>query len=89
MAGARSVIRHLIGKLIGKSCGGLRFRLIRPTTPTLSDLVRTPRGLLRRSATLQTHFGPYCIAPLPKDQSSLASSTRLIQTSSFRTPVRS
>jgi hypothetical protein len=33
------------------------------------------------------HFGPYCISPLPKDQSSRPVSTRLIHTSSFRTPA--
>src|SRR6476619_7576587 len=36
-----------------------------------------------------THFGAYCISPLPKDQSSRPESTRLIQTSSFLTRARS
>jgi hypothetical protein len=31
------------------------------------------------------YFGAYCISPLPKDQSSRAESTKLIQISSFRT----
>lgn len=30
------------------------------------------------------YFGAYCISPLPKDQSSRAESTKLIQISSFR-----
>jgi hypothetical protein len=37
------------------------------------------------TATEQHYFGAYCISPLPKDQSSRAESTKLIQMSSFRT----
>ena len=44
---------------------------------------RRHRGL---TANPTPHFGPYCISPFPKDQSSRPVSTRLIQTSSFRTP---
>jgi hypothetical protein len=45
------------------------------------------RGLKwRRARRHPAHFGPYCISPLPKDQSSPPVSMRLIHTSSFRTP---
>lgn len=46
-------------------------------------MARVTQELGRRSYA----FGAYCISPLPNDQSSRATSTRLIHTSSLRTPA--
>jgi hypothetical protein len=45
---------------------------------------RSPQNRSAQQSALP-HFGPYCISPLPNDQSSRPVSTRLIHTSSFRT----
>jgi hypothetical protein len=52
-----------------------------------SRIVRACSGVMRSAPRRPTaHFGAYCISPLPNDQSSRDVSTRLIHTSSLRTP---
>src|ERR1700730_9313477 len=67
-------------------CGSRSFRLIGMPGEQGHEL-HFDRSLSceASNAAEQHYFGAYCISPLPKDQSSRAESTRLIQISSFRT----
>jgi hypothetical protein len=52
----------------------------------LSDVIQ-PRFRRRIGGSRRYCFGGYCISPLPKDQFSGKTSTRLIKTSCLRTPA--